>query len=78
MEGLISLLLAAIFWIATHNGFAGTDIRTRLVGKIGEVGFRIAYAVTSIIAIMMLVQAWACGATGTTRIILRSQFVPLM
>ena len=58
MEGVIPLLLAAIFWIATHNGFAGTDIRTRLVGKIGEIGFRIAYAVTSVIAIMMLVQAW--------------------
>ena len=58
MEGVIPLLLAAIFWIATHNGFAGTDIRARLVGKIGEIGFRIAYAVTSIIAIMMLVQAW--------------------
>ena len=58
MHDLLPLLLAAIFWIATHNGFAGTDIRTRLVGKIGEVGFRIAYAVTSVIAIMMLVQAW--------------------
>ena len=58
MEGVIPLLLAAIFWIATHNGFAGTDIRARLVGKIGEIGFRIAYAVTSIIAIMLLVQAW--------------------
>ena len=58
MEGVIPLLLAAIFWIATHNGFAGTDIRARLVGKIGEIGFRIAYAVTSIMAIMLLVQAW--------------------
>jgi uncharacterized membrane protein len=62
MTDLLPLLLAAIFWIATHNGFAGTDIRTRLVGKIGEVGFRIAYAVTSIIAIMMLVQAWEAAA----------------
>jgi uncharacterized membrane protein len=58
MTDLLPLVLAAIFWIATHNGFAGTEIRTRLVGKIGEIGFRIAYAVTSIIAIMMLVQAW--------------------
>ena len=58
MEGIFPLLMAAVFWIATHNGFAGTDIRTRLVGKIGEIGFRIAYAVTSVIAIMMLVQAW--------------------
>ena len=62
MTDLLPLLLATIFWIATHNGFAGTDIRTRLVGKIGEVGFRIAYAVTSIIAIMMLVQAWEAAA----------------
>lgn len=58
MEGIFPLLMAAAFWIATHNGFAGTDIRTRLVGKIGEIGFRIAYGVTSVIAIMMLVQAW--------------------
>lgn len=58
MEGILPLLLAAVFWIASHNGFAGTDIRTRLVGKIGGIGFRIAYAVTSVIAIMMLVQAW--------------------
>jgi uncharacterized membrane protein len=58
MQDIFPLLLAAAFWIATHNGLAGSDIRTRLVGKIGEVGFRIAYAVTSIIAIMLLVQAW--------------------
>lgn len=58
MEGVIPLLLAAVFWIATHNGFAGTDIRTRLAAKIGDVGFRIVYSVTSIIAIMMLVRAW--------------------
>ncbi|MCA3368619.1 MAG: hypothetical protein INF89_03915 [Roseomonas sp.] len=58
MEGIFPLLMAAAFWIATHNGFAGTDIRTRLVGKIGENGFRIVYAITSIIAIMMLARAW--------------------
>ena len=58
MDGVIPLLLAAIFWIATHNGFAGTDIRARLVGKIGEVGFRVAYGITSILAIMLLVRAW--------------------
>ncbi|MFM7423207.1 MAG: NnrU family protein [Alphaproteobacteria bacterium] len=58
MEGIFPLLLAAAFWIATHNGFAGTDIRQRLVAKIGENGFRIVYAIISIIAIMMLVQTW--------------------
>ena len=50
MTDLLPLLLAAIFWIATHNGFAGTDIRARVVGKIGEVGVSIANAVTSNIA----------------------------
>ncbi|MBM3589362.1 MAG: hypothetical protein FJX33_16555 [Alphaproteobacteria bacterium] len=58
MEGILPLLVAAAFWIATHNGFAGTDIRTRLVAKIGENGFRIVYAIISIITIMMLVRAW--------------------
>ncbi|MBM3591872.1 MAG: NnrU family protein [Alphaproteobacteria bacterium] len=58
MEGIFPLLMAAVFWIATHNGFAGTDIRTRLAGKIGENGFRIVYAIISVIAIMMLARAW--------------------
>ncbi|MFM7688672.1 MAG: NnrU family protein [Alphaproteobacteria bacterium] len=58
MKTFFPLLLAAAFWIATHNGFAGTDIRQRLVAKIGENGFRIVYAIISIIAIMMLVQTW--------------------
>ncbi|MFM7688972.1 MAG: NnrU family protein, partial [Alphaproteobacteria bacterium] len=58
MEGIFPLLMAAAFWIATHNGFAGTDIRARLVAKIGENGFRIAYATISVIAIMMLARAW--------------------
>jgi uncharacterized membrane protein len=83
MTDLLPLLLAAIFWIATHNGFAGTDIRTRLVGKIGEVGFRIAYAVTSVIAIMMLVQAWEAAvamplwsAPAWLRLILAAAMLP--
>ena len=83
MTDLLPLLLATIFWIATHNGFAGTDIRTRLVGKIGEVGFRIAYAVTSVIAIMMLVQAWEAAvaiplwsAPAWLRLILAAAMLP--
>ena len=83
MTDLLPLLLATMFWIATHNGFAGTDIRTRLVGKIGEVGFRIAYAVTSVIAIMMLVQAWEAAvaiplwsAPAWLRLILAAAMLP--
>ena len=57
MEGIFPLLLAAAFWIATHNGLAGSDIRTRLVGKIGENGFRIFYAVVSVLALVMLARA---------------------
>jgi uncharacterized membrane protein len=63
MEGIFPLLLAAAFWIVTHNGFAGTDIRTRLVGKIGENGFRIFYALLSVLALVML--ARASGAAET-------------
>ena len=63
MEGIFPLLLAAAFWIATHNGLAGTDIRTRLVGRIGENGFRIFYSIFSVLALVML--ARASGAAET-------------
>jgi uncharacterized membrane protein len=57
MQDIFFLLLAAIFWIATHNGLAGSDIRTRLVGKIGENGFRIFYALISVLALVLLARA---------------------
>ena len=57
MQDIFLLLLAAAFWIATHNGLAGSDIRTRLVGKIGENGFRIFYAVLSVLALVLLARA---------------------
>ena len=63
MEGIFPLLLAAAFWIATHNGLAGTDIRARLVGRIGENGFRIFYSIFSVLALVML--ARASGAAET-------------
>lgn len=63
MEGIFPLLLAAAFWIATHNGLAGSDIRARLVGRIGENGFRIFYSIFSVLALVML--ARASGAAET-------------
>jgi uncharacterized membrane protein len=57
MQDIFLLLLAAAFWIATHNGLAGSDIRTRLVGKIGENGFRIFYALLSVLALVLLARA---------------------
>jgi len=58
MEGLIPLLLAAAFWLATHNGLAGSAIRAHLAGRIGENGFRIFYSVLSLLALVMLARAW--------------------
>ena len=58
MEGIFSLVLAAAFWIATHNGLAGSAFRARLVNRIGENGFRIFYSIVSVLALVMLARAW--------------------
>jgi len=63
MKGIFPLLLAAAFWIATHNGLAGTDIRARLVGRIGENGFRIFYSVLSVLALVLLARASGSAET---------------
>ncbi|MCA3324595.1 MAG: hypothetical protein INF75_11680 [Roseomonas sp.] len=61
MEGIFPLLLAAAFFVATHNGIAGTEIRARLVGRIGANGFRIAYSVLSVVALVLLARAWGAA-----------------
>ena len=57
MEGIFSLVLAAAFWIATHNGLAGSAFRARLVNRIGENGFRIFYSILSVVALVLLARA---------------------
>jgi len=58
------LIIAAVVWIAIHSGIAGTRLRDRLVTRIGEVAFRLAFSVLSIGSLVFLIRAWS--ATSTT------------
>jgi len=52
------LFLAAAFWVGWHVGVAGTALRGRIVGLIGEIGFMIGFSIGSVASIMLLVMAW--------------------
>jgi uncharacterized membrane protein len=52
------LALAAALWVGVHFGIAGTVARARIVAVTGENGFRIGYSLVSVVAIVLLVQAW--------------------
>jgi uncharacterized membrane protein len=60
---MMMLLLAALIWIGLHVGLAGTRLRDVVVARIGEVGFRGAFSVISIAAIIFLVYAWSVAPT---------------
>ncbi|MEI6158693.1 MAG: NnrU family protein [Roseococcus sp.] len=55
---MILLLLASLLWVGVHVGIAGTAMRGRLVGMLGEAGFRIVYSLVSVVSITLLVMAW--------------------
>jgi uncharacterized membrane protein len=55
---MILLLLASLLWVGVHVGIAGTVIRARLAGMVGEAGFRIVYSLVSVGSITLLVMAW--------------------
>ena len=52
------LILASALWVGVHFGIAGTVARARIVARTGEAGFRIGYSLLSVVAIVLLVQAW--------------------
>ncbi|HEY0181656.1 MAG TPA: NnrU family protein [Rhodopila sp.] len=52
------LIVAALVWIAIHLGLAGSSLRDRVAGYIGEVRFRGLFSVLSILALLFLIQAW--------------------
>ena len=52
------LILAALLWVGLHIGIAGTPLRGLAVARLGEVGFRIAFSLGSLVAIVLLVMAW--------------------
>jgi len=55
---MLALLAAALIWIGLHVGIAGTQVRTILVGRLGEGGFRATFSLASAVAITLLVLAW--------------------
>lgn len=58
LDRMILLLLASLLWVGVHVGIAGTAMRGRLVGMLGEAGFRIVYSLVSVVSITLLVMAW--------------------
>lgn len=57
------LILAALLWVLVHVGVSGTALRGRLVARLGETGFTIAFSVASVAAIALLVRAWQGAET---------------
>lgn len=61
----VSLLAAAVLWVAVHIGIAGTRLRDRIVARIGEGPFRGLFVLTSFALLGWL--AWSYGAAGPVR-----------
>ncbi len=61
---MMVLLLAALLWTGLHIGISGTALRDRLVARMGEAGFAIAFSLLSFATLGLMVLAWQ--AAGTT------------
>jgi len=57
-SALVSLILAALVWIAVHIGIAGTRVRAAIVGAIGEGPFRGAFVIASFAVIYWLATSY--------------------
>ena len=55
---MLSLLLAAIFFIAIHLGVAGTRLRDRLIAALGERGYRGLFSLASLAGLAWLILAY--------------------
>ena len=62
----VSLLAAAVLWVAVHIGIAGTRIRDGIVARIGEGPFRGLFVVASFVLLGWL--AWSYGRAGPVRV----------
>lgn len=60
---MLLLILAALFFIGLHVGVSGTALRDALVARLGEAGFRGAFSLASLVAIVLLVLAWRGAET---------------
>lgn len=61
---MLALILAALVWVGVHVGIAGTALRGALVARLGEMGFRIAFSLASVVSIVLLVMAWRAAPTA--------------
>ena len=48
---VLSLVLAALFFVGIHLGIAGTTIRDRAIGILGQNGYRAVFSVASVIGL---------------------------
>jgi uncharacterized membrane protein len=55
---VLSLILAALFFIGIHLGIAGTVIRDRVIAIFGENGYRAGFAIATLIGLGWLVAAY--------------------
>ena len=53
-----NLLVAAVFFIGTHLGIAGTQLRAQLIEKIGIGAYRLLYSLVSVVALFWMIEAW--------------------
>lgn len=55
---MLELAAAALFFVGTHLGIAGTPLRGALIARIGETPYLIGYAAISLFAISWMVDAY--------------------
>lgn len=80
---MLLLLVTAAIWVGLHIGVAGTALRDRLVGRLGEGTYAAAFSVLSFAAISLHVAAWRAaetvpvwGTPGWARLILAAAMLP--
>jgi uncharacterized membrane protein len=83
--GMSSLLFAAALWVAIHLGIGGASPRTWLASRLGERGFRIAFSLASILALLYLIHtkveaegAYLWTATPMLRLALEIIMLPAL
>jgi uncharacterized membrane protein len=57
----MALLLAILVWLGLHLGVAGTRLRSTIVARTGERGFRAGFSVASIAALIWLIRAYSAA-----------------
>jgi uncharacterized membrane protein len=69
-SAFVSLVAAAIAWVAVHIGVAGTRLRDRIVARIGEGPFRGLFVLASFAILGWL--GWSFGAAGPVQVLWQS------